>query len=1053
MKTTAQLSTVNSPLNSADTQKLWQAVSASYRADETAMVEHILAQSHMSPDQTLRTATRAVDLVERTRKLGLPSTSIEAFLAQYQLTSLEGIALMCLAEALLRTPDAQTLDRLIADKISVADWRGHMGKSPSMFVNASSWALMLTRSVLVEPAVEEAQLWSALKRLAGRMGAPVVRTCALQAIKLLGSQFVMGQTIGDALSRANGPEKEGWTFSYDMLGEAARTRAQADAYFISYQNAIAALGTVAKGRSVTAAPGISIKLSALHPRFEMAQRHVCVPALTASCLTLAEQAAAAGIGLTLDAEETDRLELSLEILEQLAFAPSLQGWNGLGLAVQAYQKRAPDVINWLADLAARSNRRLMVRLVKGAYWDSEIKRAQERGVSGYPVYTRKVATDVSYLACAKTMLANPDCFYPQFATHNAHTLAAITTLAGNNGDYEFQRLHGMGETLYQAHWQDAAHKHCRVYAPVGAYEDLLPYLVRRLLENGANTSFVNHLHDANSDAAALVADPITKLKALPMKPHPNIPQPLDIFGARKNAIGVDLSDRVRTAALEAAAQAALAKSDRAAKPTIMTGASGTAHSIYAAADSTRLLGTATFAERADIDAMMAAAVKAQPDWEHTSAATRAACLEATADVFETEIDALVGLISAEGGRTLPDAISEVREAIDFCRYYASEARRLFSASQILPGPTGEANSLHLTGRGVFVCISPWNFPLAIFVGQVVAALVAGNAVLAKPAEETPLIAARAVEILHSCGVPKDILALVPGDGTVGAALVAHKNVAGVCFTGSTAVAKIIQRALAAKDGAIVPLIAETGGINAMIVDSTALLEQVVGDVLLSSFNSAGQRCSALRLLFIQADVADHFITMLNGALAEINVGDPAKLASDIGPVISRDAYAMLTAYQQKISATAKLVAQAKLPENLSGNYISPQAYELNAAADLTDEIFGPILHIVRWQANDLDSVIDHINNSGYGLTLGVHSRIDETVQHIRSRAKVGNIYVNRNMVGAVVGCQPFGGEGLSGTGPKAGGPNYLTRFASERCVSIDTTAVGGNASLLCADEG
>ncbi len=991
-----------------------------YRRDETLAVADILARADMPGALRQAIQSRAHLLVERTRARGLPGASIEAFLAQYQLTSMEGVALMCLAEALLRTPDAETIDRLITDKIGAADWSQHVGQSPSMFVNASSWALMLTRGVLAPEG--EIALWTALRGVVGRLGAPVVRTCALQAIRLLGKQFVMGETIEEALRRARDDEREGWSHSYDMLGEAARTKADAQRYWQLYANAIDALGRAAQGRSITDAPGISIKLSALHPRYEMVQRDRVLRELTDASLKLVQRAAAVGIGVTIDAEESDRLELSLEIFERLAHHPSLKGWQGLGLAVQAYQKRAVHVIDWLSALAKASDRRLMVRLVKGAYWDSEIKRCQERGLEGYPVFTRKMATDVSYIACARALLADPEGFYPQFATHNAHTLATIATIASNRSDYEFQRLHGMGKTLFEAHWDDAAVKRCRIYAPVGPHEDLLPYLVRRLLENGANTSFVNHLHDANSDIAMLIADPAIRLAALPSKPHPGIALPVNLFGtSRENSMGEDMSVPENLDRLQQAA--------RAYTP-----------------------GKIINATPDDIHRALNVAKSAQPEWDARPVAERAAILEAIADAFQTKMNILVAAIVNEGGRTIPDAISEVREAIDFCRYYAVEAQTKFSTAMILPGPAGEANSLYLCGRGVFACISPWNFPLAIFIGQIAAALVSGNAVLAKPAEETPLIAACAIDICHACGVPRDIVQLIQGDGAIGAALVAQTDIDGVAFTGSTHVAKLIQRALAANDGPIVPLIAETGGLNTMIVDSTALPEQVVADVLASSFNSAGQRCSALRILFIQEDVADRFCTLLKGAMSELVIGDPRDSQTDVGPVISAQAKTNIIAHVAWLDTIGKKIGDCTMPAGLTGHYVSPVAYEIPAMDLLKEEVFGPVLHIIRWKSGDLQNVLDQIRRSGFGLTLGVHSRIDSVIAQVRASAKVGNIYVNRNMIGAVVGSQPFGGEGLSGTGPKAGGPHYLLRFASERCVSIDTTAVGGNASLLCAEE-
>jgi RHH-type transcriptional regulator, proline utilization regulon repressor / proline dehydrogenase / delta 1-pyrroline-5-carboxylate dehydrogenase len=1048
-----------------------QALRERYRADESAIVGEILAAAELPADALDRIAATARQLVVAVRRDRLGRGGIDAFLHEYSLSSQEGIALMCLAEALLRIPDADTVDRLIRDKIAGADWERHLGQSDSLFVNASTWALMLTgRVVKDEP---ERDLRSMLRRLVSRSGEPVVRQAVTQAMRILGRQFVMGRTIEEALERARQPERNGYRHSYDMLGESARTAADARRYFDSYAAAIAAIGKAVAGRSVIEAPGISVKLSALHPRYEEAQRGRALGELLPSVAALAAQAKAVGIGFTIDAEESERLDLSLDIIEGLAFDPALAGWHGLGLAMQAYQKRALPLTDWLADVARRGKRRLMVRLVKGAYWDSEIKRSQERGLAGYPVFTRKVSTDVSYLACAKRLIAAPDAFYPQFATHNAHTLAAIIELAGNAGDngrdFEFQRLHGMGEALYeQVVGAAAMNLPCRVYAPVGSHEDLLAYLVRRLLENGANTSFVNRIVDEKAPLDEIIADPIARLRKLPQKPHPRIPLPVDLYGrggendrdarkndrdARKNARGLDLSDPLVLARLATEMDAAAMRSWSAAPIVGGSEQTGPARDAVDPADNRRIIGTVIESGEAQTEQALARAAGAAPQWDGRGAAARAAILERAADGLEAHGAALMALVVREGGRTLPDALSELREAVDFCRYYAARARADFAAPLALPGPTGERNTLALHGRGVFACISPWNFPLAIFTGQIAAALAAGNAVIAKPAEQTPLVAAAAIRLLHAAGVPGDVLHLLPGGGEVGARLVADPRIAGVAFTGSTDTARAINLALARRHGPIVPLIAETGGQNALIVDSSALAEQVVGDIIASSFNSAGQRCSALRVLFVQTDIADRILAMLAGAMRELVIGDPALVATDIGPVIDAAAREMLEKHAARMAREAKLIHRLDLPAwTAQGSFFAPRAFEIDRLDRLEGEVFGPILHVVRWRGDQLDQVLDQIAATGFGLTLGIHSRIDETVRAVERRARVGNLYVNRNMIGAVVGVQPFGGEGLSGTGPKAGGPHYLPRFAVERTVSVDTTASGGNASLLSLQE-
>jgi RHH-type proline utilization regulon transcriptional repressor/proline dehydrogenase/delta 1-pyrroline-5-carboxylate dehydrogenase len=993
----------------------------------------------------------------RTNRVG--AGGIDAFMHAYELSSREGVVLMCLAEALLRIPDAETANQLIRDKLREADFKQHLGESDSLFVNASTWALMLTGRVL-KLDQGGTDLGGILKRLVTRSGEPVIRQAVTQAMKILGRQFVMGRTIDEALERAQTTEARGYRYSYDMLGEAARTAADAKRYFEAYEKAIAAIGKASAGKGPIKGPGISIKLSALHPRYEFAQRQRVMTELVPRIVALGQAAKRFDIGFTIDAEEADRLDLSLDVIEAVSADPSLANWNGFGLAIQAYQKRCSALIDCLGDMARRHQRRLMVRLVKGAYWDSEIKNSQERGLAGYPVFTRKASTDVSYLACAKKLLADGEAFFPQFATHNAHSLSAIIEMAGGEAaardKLEFQRLHGMGEPLYeQVVPQDTMGIAARIYAPVGSHEDLLAYLVRRLLENGANTSFVNRIVDEKAPLDEIVADPIAKVRKLDQKPHPRIPLPVDIYQPeRRNSQGIDLTDLDALAPLKSEIQSAAERNWRTA-PIIggyPTGGEGEA--VHNPADLRQTVGRVVNATAKDVDTAISRAARAFPDWAATPARERAACLDRAADMLEAERGAVLALCIREAGKTVMDALAELREAVDFCRYYAARCREDFGKPTLMPGPTGERNQLALHGRGVFACISPWNFPLAIFMGQVTAALAAGNCVIAKPAEQTPLIAGLAVAILHRAGVPGDALHLLPGDGaTVGAPLVADPRIAGVAFTGSTETARAINRVLAAKDGPIVPLIAETGGQNALIVDSSALPEQVVRDTVVSGFQSAGQRCSALRVLFVQQDIAPKLTEMLAGAMAELKIGDPAMLSTDVGPVIDKDAKTMLEAHAARMAREGQLIHEAKLSADCQlGFFFAPRAYRIDSLQRLEREVFGPILHVIAFAGDRLDDVIEAINRTGYGLTLGIHSRIDSRAEHIVNRLRVGNAYVNRNMIGAVVGVQPFGGEGLSGTGPKAGGPHYLHRFATERTLSVDTTASGGNASLLSLNE-
>ncbi len=1020
-------------------------------ADETKTVDHVLASADLGEAARRRIQSRARLFVERIRQRAPAQGGLDAFMHEYDLSNQEGVMLMCLAEALLRVPDAETADRLIADKIGSADWERHLGQSESLFVNASTWALMLTgRLVRLEDTSGHDAL-SFVRRLVGKSGEPVIRQAMVRAMRIIGRQFVMGRTIEEALDRANAGEARGYVHSYDMLGESALTARDAARYFGSYSDAIAAVGRAAAGRGPFAGPGISIKLSALHPRFEPAQRARIVSELVPRVKALAAEAKAADIGLCIDTEEADRLDLTLDVFEAAFGDPALAGWEGLGLAVQAYQKRALALIDWLQALARHHGRRISVRLVKGAYWDAEIKHAQEQGLDDYPVFTRKINTDVSYIACAKRLSAARDAFYPQFATHNAHTLATVLELAANRTDLECQHLHGMGEELFdQVAGRDGDGVRCRIYAPVGSHEDLLAYLVRRLLENGANTSFVNRLADEKLPVADIVADPVLRAQALRSKPHPGIPRPTDLYGpSRRNARGLDLADPRALEKLAAAMHAAERPWQAAPLVAGRECPQGKGRPVADPADRRRVVGRVHECGPEAFEPAIAAAVAAAPEWAATPAAERAALLERAADGLEAALPELMALAVREAGKTVPDALAEVREAVDFCRYYATRAREQFAQPRELPGPTGESNRLELHGRGVFACISPWNFPLAIFLGQATAALAAGNAVVAKPAEQTPLIAARAVEILHAAGVPPAALNLLPGDGAAGAALVADPRIAGVAFTGGVETARAIQRTLAGRPGPIVPLIAETGGQNVMLADSTALPEQVVKDVITSAFRSAGQRCSALRVLYLQRDIADRVITMLAGAMAELTVGDPGLIATDVGPVIDADALAMLNRHAERMRSEGRLIARSALSDACAhGHFFAPSAFEIDGIDRLEREVFGPILHVVRYAADRLEDVLEAIDRTGYGLTLGIHSRVDGFARRVRRRLRVGNAYVNRSMIGAVVGVQPFGGEGLSGTGPKAGGPNYLLRFATERTLTVNTSATGGNAALL-----
>ena len=1024
---------------------------AHYLRDEGEALRELIREARLPADAAARVQARARELVENVRARQKAGAGMQSFLREYDLSSQEGVLLMCVAEALLRIPDAATADKLIRDKLSQGDWERHVGRSRSLLVNAGTWGMMLTgRLVSLDPEkAGNAGEWFA--KLAARAGEPVVRLALRQGMKLMAEQFVMGRTIGDALARSREPAHAAYLHSYDMLGEAAFTAADAERYFDAYEKAIDAIAAFAgehyREVPVFARPGISIKLSALHPRYEHAQRARVLAELTPRVEALAARARRGDIGVTLDAEEAERLGISLEVFERVFASSALAGWEGFGLAVQAYQKRAPFVLDWLRDVARRGGRRMMTRLVKGAYWDTEIKRAQMQGLAGYPVYTRKCNTDVSYLACAARMLAAPDAFYPQFATHNAHTVATILERAGEGQPFEFQRLHGMGEDLYEQ--VVAAGQACRVYAPVGSHEDLLPYLVRRLLENGANTSFVNRIADASIAIEGVVGDPVATAEANAEAANPRIPLPENIYPDRRNSGGFAFADVAVSQPFFAELEPFVERAEYAAAALVEGRALEGARVELRDPASGRRIGHVDEADERAVEAALAATARARVP----EAAGRASALERAADAIEAHRVELMALLAREAGKTLPDALGEVREAADFCRYYAMLARRHFAAPETLPGPTGEANDLRLIGRGTFVCISPWNFPLAIFVGQVAAAFAAGNRVIAKPAEQTPLVATRAVRLLHAAGVPADALALLPGRGeTVGARLVGDARISGVAFTGSTATARAINRALAARDGPLVPLIAETGGLNAMLVDSSALPEQVVSDVIASAFNSSGQRCSALRLLCLQKEIAPRVLDILAGATGELVLGDPARLETDVGPVIDAEALAMLEEHAARMDREARLVCKAPLPPGLGGTFFAPRAYEIASLDAIDREVFGPILHVVRYDGPDLGKVLERVNAKGYGLTMGVHSRIEETVDFVRARACAGNLYVNRNMIGATVGVQPFGGEGLSGTGPKAGGPHYLFRFANERTFTVNTAAAGGNASLIASSE-
>ncbi len=1022
--------------------------------DEGEMLRHLLRLAPYAAAEAEQIESRAAKLVRAARKDTDNHSLLDTFLVEYGLNNKEGIALMCLAESLLRIPDRATAERLIADRIGLADWAAHAGKSGSLLVNASTWALMLG-SKLVEPEREFGQdpkNW--LRGLGNRLGEPMVETAMRAAMGILGREFVIGSSIDKALRRGRPGER----YSWDMLGEAAKDAATAKRYRQAYRHAIDTVAGCGAEAGVTD-PSISIKLSALHSRYEYSQRGRVIDELVPVAAELCRTAAAGGVTITIDAEEADRLELSLEVFERL-LADTGGGADAanIGFVVQAYGKRALPLLDWLSARARAHGRRIPVRLVKGAYWDAEIKHAQAQGLPGFPVYTRKCATDLSWLVCAAKILQSPETLYGQFATHNAHGVAAVLHLAADCRDFEFQRLYGMGTALYAAAEREYDDfPPLRTYAPVGDYDDLLPYLVRRLLENGANSSFVHRLLDTRLEAEALVRDPIAAARKANPAAHPRIAPPAGIFAPRENSLGADLSSMATVAELRQAwdqsherrfAATALPKSDADHK------AGAEVVPVFSPANRGDILGSVKPGSETEVEAAFQRAAAAQPEWDRAGGDSRATLLENFATQLQARRPELIAILCREAGKTIPDAVDEVREAVDFCRYYAAQAREKFAQGIPLPGPTGESNVLRLAGRGVFVCISPWNFPLAIFCGQVCAALAAGNAVLAKPAGETPIIAWEAVRLMHAAGVPSAVCNLLPGDGALGERMLPHRLCAGVAFTGGTETARRINRVLAEKEGPITPLIAETGGQNAMIVDSTALLEQVTDDVVQSAFLSAGQRCSALRVLYLQEEIADQALALIRGAMDELRVGDPSRIETDIGPIISAKAAAELEAHIAGLRARGRVLHQAKLTaECESGFFVAPTLAWVEHIGELAKEHFGPVLHVIRFRERAFETVLREIASSGYGLTFGIHTRIPSRVAQAAAAVGAGNIYANRNMTGAVVGCQPFGGRALSGTGPKAGGPNYLPRFATEQVVSVNTVATGGNTELLSLDDG
>ncbi|MCL1058756.1 bifunctional proline dehydrogenase/L-glutamate gamma-semialdehyde dehydrogenase PutA [Shewanella gelidimarina] len=1040
--------------DSADLNELFNAISNNYIVDEELYLSELIKLVPSSKEEIDRVTNRAYELVNKVRqydKKGL-MVGIDAFLQQYSLETQEGIILMCLAEALLRIPDAATADALIEDKLSGAQWDEHLSKSNSLLVNASTWGLMLTGKIVKLDKQINGKPSKLLNRLVNKMGEPVIRQAMLGAMKIMGKQFVLGRNVKEALKNSVDKRKLGYTHSYDMLGEAALTKKDAQKYFDEYSSAIATIGGLEYDESKSPRPTISIKLSALHPRYEVANEDRVLTELYDTLILLIKQARSLRVGISIDAEEMDRLELSLKLFQRLYNSDAAKGWGLLGIVVQAYSKRALPVLCWLTRLSKDQGDEIPLRLVKGAYWDSELKWSQENGEAGYPLYTRKASTDVSYLACARYLLsdATRGAIYPQFASHNAQTVASIADMAGDR-NYEFQRLHGMGEELFDTLLAERGVKTVRIYAPVGAHKDLLPYLVRRLLENGANTSFVHKLVDPKTPIESLVIHPLSTLKGYKTLANNRIVLPANIFGTeRQNSKGLNLNIMSESTPFLAAIEKY--KNHTWSAGPIVNGEtlSGDIKEIVSPFDTSKVVGKVAFANNHAIEQALTGAAASFPSWCATPVEVRATALLKLADLIEDNREELIALCTREAGKSIQDGIDEVREAVDFCRYYAVQAKKMMAQPERLPGPTGEINELFLQGRGIFVCISPWNFPLAIFIGQAAAALAAGNTVVAKPAEQTSIVGYRAVQLAHEAGIPKDVLQFLPGTGaTVGSAITSDDRIGGVCFTGSTGTAKLINRTLAMREGAIIPLIAETGGQNAMVVDSTSQPEQVVNDIVSASFTSAGQRCSALRVLFLQADVADRVLDVMKGAMEELTIGDPSSVKTDVGPVIDATSAANLNAHIDHIKQVGTLIKQMELPAGTeNGYFVAPTAIEIDSIKQLDKEHFGPILHVIRYKASELNKVIDEINSTGFGLTLGIHSRNEGHALELAGKVNVGNVYINRNQIGAVVGVQPFGGQGLSGTGPKAGGPHYLTRFITEKTRTNNITAIGGNATLL-----
>lgn len=1039
--------------------ELKAAISPNYCIPEDDYVRELLELATTGNDDVAAIATQATSLIAQVRASDSAIHMIDSLLLEYSLDTQEGILLMCLAEALMRIPDDATAEALISDRLGIADWKKHLKGSDSVLVNSATWGLMLTGRIVTLENDQDGRPATVINKLVRRLGEPVIRQAMHRAMGIMGRHFVLGRSIREAFKNGRKNLNAGYTYSFDMLGEAALTKGDAERYRQDYLQAIDHVGQQNRkaGNAGVSQPSVSIKLSALHPRYEFGQRHRVMTELFDATMSLLVAAREQQVGITIDAEEMDRLELSLDLFEQLYRDERVRGWGNFGLVIQAYSKRALPVLGWLAGIAREQGDRIPVRLVKGAYWDSEIKACQKAGLAEYPVFTRKESTDVSYLVCSRFLFsaAARGHLYPQFATHNAHTVAAIQQYATHT-DFEFQRLHGMGDALYnvvlkQSMTQGSANP-VRIYAPVGAHADLLPYLVRRLLENGANSSFVHRLVDANTPIETLVQHPAETLASRSSFRNTRIPLPIDIYGeVRKNSRGVNIDIESQWTPFNEKVNAQMTEQWQGGVIVNgMTPQERTADPVICPYDTGKTVGQVRWATEQDVTQAIDSAGTASERWNRTPVAERAAALDKMADLMETDLDVFTAMCHLEAGKIIHDGIDEVREAVDFCRYYADQARQNFSSPVIMPGPTGESNELYLEGRGVFACISPWNFPLAIFIGQISAALVSGNTVVAKPAEQTTLIASHAIRLFHKAGIPSDVLHLLPGVGPViGQSITSDPRIAGVAFTGSTDTAHRINQTLAGKRGPIVPLIAETGGQNAMIVDSTALPEQVIKDVVHSAFTSAGQRCSALRVLFIQQDIADNLTTLLRGAMAELSIGDPSLHATDIGPVIDDTARQKLLAHVEDMRHSAELIYETPLPEACAnGFFVAPVAFRIDSMSQLDEEHFGPILHIVTYRAEELDDVIAQINDSGYGLTLGIHSRNETTARYIDERVHVGNVYINRDQIGAVVGVQPFGGQGLSGTGPKAGGPRYLFRFATERTRTINTTAVGGNATLL-----